>query len=79
MSHKFYSCVQEILFSIPPDSLERMDITEEILSLRDAYLSGGGQYRKGGAMMQHMLQQPPLLVQMLLHHGIFSISFVLTK
>jgi len=35
------SRVQEILFSIPPDTLERIDITEEILSLRDAYLSGG--------------------------------------
>lgn len=31
--------VQEVLFSIPSDTLERIELTQEILSLRDAYLS----------------------------------------
>ncbi|MDI6766172.1 MAG: hypothetical protein QME52_05050 [Bacteroidota bacterium] len=31
--------VQDVLFSIPSDTLERIELTPEILSLRDAYLS----------------------------------------
>lgn len=31
--------VQEVLFSIPSSTLERIELTPEILSLRDAYLS----------------------------------------
>jgi|SRR5208283_2987509 len=31
--------VQEVMFSIPSNTLERIELTSEILSLRDAYLS----------------------------------------
>jgi predicted nucleic acid-binding protein len=31
--------VQEVMFSIPSNTLERIELTAEILSLRDAYLS----------------------------------------
>jgi hypothetical protein len=33
--------IQEVLFSIPGDAIERIESTAEILLLRDAYLSAG--------------------------------------
>jgi len=62
--------VQEVMFSIPSNTLERIELTAEILSLRDAYLSAQ-MCLHGGAMMPCMSQQLLRPEQTLLFLGIF--------
>ena len=70
--------VKDILLSIPQSVIEVVNITTEILQLRDAYINGG-------LLPQNLLMTPlmwrrlRLLEQMQLFHGILNTLFVWIK